>query len=388
MRPLLLLRPCAAQPGLCVAAGCSMRAHQIWSRDKNYKFQRRLLRWYSTHKRVLPWRNRPTPYRVWISEIMLQQTQVQTVLPYYERFIKRFPDVAALAAATEDEVLRYWAGLGYYSRARNLHRAANMIMQEYAGHFPRQLEDMLELPGIGRYTAGAIRSIAFNHPEPAVDGNVRRVLSRLHGIEKDAPEGFFWEQAASWVPADRASDFNQAVMELGALLCTPARPCCRACPARSLCQARRRGIQDRIPPPRAVRPPEEVELVVLVLEHRGRILTLCKPAESFIPGRWTLPLENLDPAGPPDAAARILLCRFNPKSLGLRECGFVRHSITHRRIFAHVFRAESDSAVLQVSRNQYRWISIQESKDLLTSSLFKKALQSALGFSEPPATSS
>jgi A/G-specific adenine glycosylase len=198
----------------------------MWDWEKTRNFQERLLHWYGRHKRELPWRSNPAPYRVWVSEIMLQQTQAKTVLPYYDRFFKRFPDIQSLARASEQEVLALWAGLGYYGRARNLHRAARQIVDDHGGVFPDKLEEILMLPGIGRYTAGAICSIAFNRPLPIVDGNVRRVIRRLHGIGRRIPESHFWNQASAWVPEGKTSAFNQAVMELGALVCLPHRPLC------------------------------------------------------------------------------------------------------------------------------------------------------------------
>jgi len=203
------------------------RIYQIWRREKTRKFQERILSWHRRHGRSLPWRRRPTPYRVWVSEAMLQQTQVQTVLPYYRRFLRRFPGIKALAAASEAEVTALWAGLGYYSRARNLHRAAGKIVAEHRGKFPDSKDSLLELPGVGRYIAGAVLSIVYGKAEPVVDGNVRRVIGRLHGLPDKAPDSFYWRQAAAWIPAGKASDFNQAVMELGALVCTPAKPLCR-----------------------------------------------------------------------------------------------------------------------------------------------------------------
>src|SRR5437867_3203528 len=236
--------------------------------EKTRKLRQLLLEWYALHKPDLPWRARREPYEIWISEIMLQQTRVQTVLPYYERFLRRFPTVRALAEAKEPEVISLWAGLGYYSRARNLHRAAKLIGERYQWNFPEKLAEIIELPGVGRYTAGAIASIAFNEPVPIVDGNVRRVISRLHGTESRPPEAYFWKTAKEWIPDGRAAEFNQAVMELGAVVCTPATPLCLKCPVRSLCEARKRGIQDKIPVRRAIPEARAVRLVMLVVEGK------------------------------------------------------------------------------------------------------------------------
>lgn len=356
-----------------------VRLYQEWPPAKIRNFQRLLLGWYEKNRRELPWRNRPTPYRVWVSEIMLQQTQVRTVLPYYERFMRRFPDVSALAGSSEEEVLKFWAGLGYYSRARNLHRAARRIVRDYGGRFPNNFEEILLLPGIGRYTAGAIHSIAFNKPQPIVDGNVRRVISRLHGIEKGAPEDFLWEQAAAWVPTDCPSDFNQAIMELGALLCVPAQPVCLLCPVHLLCEARRKGVQDRIPAPRTSRAAAAVELVMLVLGGKAGILMTTERVTTFIPGKWGLPVRTVELEDSPEAVAAKLARRIYGKPLELRECAPVRHGITYRRIFAHVFHAELDRVVFKLTSSSYRWIDLPDLEGFITSSLFRKALHSALG---------
>ncbi len=212
---------------------------------------RPLLAWFDRHKRDLPWRRTSDPYRIWVSEIMLQQTQVDRVIGYYERFIEAFPTVEALANAPLDDVLRLWEGLGYYSRARNLHAAAQTVVREHGGAFPRSYEALRALPGIGEYTAGAVLSIACGVPTPAVDANAIRVLARLFAIEGDASKGQvrrrITELALQVLPADRPGDFNQALMELGALICIPGRPGCLICPLTDACEARARGLQERIP---------------------------------------------------------------------------------------------------------------------------------------------
>ncbi len=324
----------------------------------------------------MPWRSRPSPYRVWVSEIMLQQTQVRTVLPFYERFLELFPDIRTLAEATEAEVLASWAGLGYYSRARNLHRAARKILQDSGGRFPQLLEDMLKLPGIGRYTAGAICAIAFNQPQPVVDSNVKRVILRLHGVAGGVPERFFWEWAAAWAHAERNSDFGQAVMELGALVCVHSRPLCQMCPVASLCEARLKGIQDQIPARRTARPAQEIDLVGLVLVCGSRILITRERTVPFIPGEWGFPLRSVKGIESPPEAARKLSRHICAKSPELRACALVRHGITHRRILVYVFGAQLDPAARRTCRGG-RWIGIEELDSYVTSSLFKKAFRSA-----------
>ena len=354
------------------------KLYQRWQREKTRKFQESLLNWYSRNKRKLPWRVSLDPYRIWISEIMLQQTQVQTVVPYYERFLKRFPNLEELAAAPQDEVLALWAGLGYYSRARSLHAAARIIIEKYEGKFPVMMEDILALPGVGRYTAGAILSIAMNQELPIVDGNVRRVISRLHAIDKDAPESFFWDQASSWIPEGRASDFNQAVMELGALVCTHSNPLCRVCPVDSFCQAKQLGIQDRIPVPRSARATESIRLVMLVLEQRNRILLSRQQKAEFLPGEWGLPTEILSNGASAEVLAQGLTRTLVSRASPLRARGTVRHSVTYRRILIHVFQAEVNGAAGKLLYSSgLRWVSRSSAELELTSSAYRKAMNCA-----------
>lgn len=338
-------------------------------------FQKSLLRWFVRHRRDLPWRRTPTPYRVWISEIMLQQTRVKAALPYYERFLKRFPDVRSLARASESDVLELWAGLGYYSRARNLHRAAVRIVDEHRGRLPHTFEDLVSLPGIGRYTAGAILSIAHNKPAPIVDGNIRRLICRLQGITRRPAEGVFWHSAAEWTPADRASEFNQALMELGALICLPSSPSCEKCPVSDLCEARRRGIADRIPATRTRRRCQSVHLVLLVVECRGHILLYEGHAADFVPGRWGLPSARVGTRSEAHRAARILAQRALGTTVPLKEAGVVSHTITYRRIRAQVFHSIlSRRSSLSSQGGGHEWTGRSEAGRFLTSSLYRKAL--------------
>jgi A/G-specific adenine glycosylase len=350
-------------------------ANGIWDGDKVRRFQHRLLAWYEAQRRDLPWRTDPNPYRVWISEIMLQQTQVRTVLPYYERFLARFPDLKSLAGASEPEVLSLWAGLGYYSRARNLRLAARKIMRDFNGRFPDRIEDLLKLPGIGRYTAGAIHSIAFNSPQPIVDGNVKRVISRLHGIQGGAPESFFWKQAEAWVSRVRPADFNQAVMELGALICTHRKPGCRHCPVLRYCEARKRGIQDRIPASRAGRATENVELVMLVLERAGKLLVCDKGALPYIPGPYALPAALLKKGDSPEDTARKLARRILGVSTRIGSETRINHAITYRRLVAHAFYANIDPRRKNLpAPPDHKWIARSELDRFITSALYRKAL--------------
>jgi len=257
-------------------------------------FSRRLLIWYGRQKRQLPWRQTGDPYRIWISEIMLQQTQVDTVIPYYHRFLKAFPDVRALARAPLEDVLKAWENLGYYSRARNLHAAAKMIAREFNGQIPDTVEEIRKLPGIGPYSAGAILSIAYGKPLPAVDGNVRRILSRLFALRKpvhDAREQKeLFELALSLVPEKHAGDFNQALMDLGATVCKPKNPDCPACPVAKLCLACQTGLQDVLPLTRKTpRIPHRQAAAAAIRNSEGKLLVVRRPATGLLASLWKLP---------------------------------------------------------------------------------------------------
>lgn len=257
-------------------------------------FPGRILAWYDRHGRKdLPWQQNPTPYRVWVSEIMLQQTQVTTVIPYYERFMQRFPDVRALADAAEDDVLHHWSGLGYYARARNLQKAARIIRDEYAGEFPAEFEAVASLPGIGRSTAGAILSLALNQRHAILDGNVKRVLSRHAGIEgwpgTSSVEKALWSCAEERTPSRRVANYNQAMMDLGATLCTRTRPACAICPVAGDCVARIENRQHELPgrKPRKETPLRRTEM--LLLELNGAVLLEKRPPAGIWGGLWSFP---------------------------------------------------------------------------------------------------
>ncbi|MWC30323.1 A/G-specific adenine glycosylase [Paenibacillus sp. MMS18-CY102] len=260
-------------------------------------FGRELLGWYDMVKRVLPWRQNRDPYRVWVSEIMLQQTRVDTVIPYYERFMARFPTVQALAEAPEEDVLKHWEGLGYYSRARNLQAGAREVVSQYRGIVPDDAAAVASLKGVGPYTAGAIMSIAFNRPEPAVDGNVMRVLSRFWELEDDiakpATRVRIEKLARSIIPEGRAGDFNQALMELGALVCTPKSPGCLTCPVMQHCAGRLAGKELVLPIKTKAKPPRpEHRLGVIVAgsgEHVGQVLVRQRPDTGLLAKMWELP---------------------------------------------------------------------------------------------------
>ena len=262
-------------------------------------FAEPLLKWYRQNRADLPWRRHPGPYQVWLSEVMLQQTQVETVIPYYQRFIRAFPTIEALAAAPLDEVLKRWEGLGYYSRARNLQRAARVIMSQHGGKLPSTVADLLQLPGIGPYTAGAIASIAFARAAPVLDGNIIRVFARLLDLDEDvaqsATQKKLWRIAADWLPASDAGDYNQALMELGQRLCRPRNPLCPACPIQSHCRAWSAGAQN-LRPRRSQRAPKPHYDVCagLIRDERLRLLIAQRPLDGLLGGLWEFPGGKLE----------------------------------------------------------------------------------------------
>jgi A/G-specific adenine glycosylase len=306
-----------------------------------------LLAWYDRHRRDLPWRAAggviPDPYRVWLSEIMLQQTTVTAVAPYFDRFLARWPNIEALAAATLDDVLKSWAGLGYYARARNLHACAQAVVQRHGGRFPAAEADLAELPGIGPYTAAAIAAIAFGARTAAVDGNVERVVARLFALEQELPAAKpeIRELAAGLVPARRPGDFAQAMMDLGATICTPKRPACAICPWMKACRARRRG--DPATFPRRARKPEGLlrrGAAFVALRADGFVLMRSRPPQGLLGGMTEVPTTEWTHDFAADQALREApqLGRARPK--WRRLPGSVRHVFTHFPLELAVYRAE------------------------------------------------
>lgn len=295
-----------------------------------------LLAWFDGCLRDLPWRRDSDPYRVWVSEVMLQQTRVETVIPRYERWLERFPTLSALADAGVDDVLAEWEGLGYYSRARNLHAAARVVRDSLGGGIPDTAEGLRELPGVGEYTAGAVASIAFDRPEPAVDVNARRVLSRLFDLLAPTASALR-ERAAALIPANRPGDFNQALIELGATVCKPRSPRCLDCPLASRCLARSRGtIADR--PGRPGRPAVPTfELgVAVVVSPRGRALMVRRPENGMLGGMWEFPARVVEHGELPGEAADRVAAALAPGAARARPLSAVSHAYSHRR---HVYRA-------------------------------------------------
>jgi A/G-specific adenine glycosylase len=306
---------------------------------------------------------------VWVSEIMLQQTRVETVAPRFERWMARFPTVAALAGAPLDDVLAEWAGLGYYARARNLHAAAREVAARYDGRFPDGAEAVRALPGIGRYTAGAILSIAFGAREPILDGNVIRVLARVHRIAGDpraAPaQKRLWALAAELVAGGDPSDVNQGLMELGATVCTPARPDCAHCPIAAHCGARRAGAQERYP--EASRPTKvtTLEQVSIALERRGKVLLARRPPSGLWGGLFELPCGEPRPDEPPvDAVRRIARERTGLTASAATTLTEFTHVLSHRRVTFRAFRAQASGRVHLTGYDDHTWATPIEARAL------------------------
>ncbi len=318
--------------------------------------RRRLLAWYGRHRRALPWRGTRDPYRIWVSEVMLQQTQVAAVTPYYRAFLARFPTLASLARARAADVLAAWAGLGYYRRARHLHAAARLVVREHGGRVPDRPETFGRLPGVGHYTAGAVLSIAFDHPLPALDGNVARVLARLEALPVTLrdPRGARALQtlAQALVPTRRPGDWNQALMELGATVCVPRAPRCPECPVRRWCRASALGRPEAFPPATARRAPVRVRRAVALIERRGRLLVVRREGP-LLAGLWEPPGVELGDGAPAGAALRAALADLGVRATLAPTGESVRHAITHRRIEAEVWRA-ADATVPRSAR--LRWV--------------------------------
>ena len=306
---------------------------------------RALLDWFDARFRDLPWRRDTDPYRVWVSEIMLQQTRVETVVPRFRRWLERFPSLAALADAGVDDVLAEWEGLGYYTRARNLHAAARVVRDSRDGRIPESATELRELPGIGEYTAGAIASIAFRRPEPAIDTNARRVLCRLFDLPEPSPRELR-ARAIGILPAHRPGDFNQALMELGATVCLPRRPRCAECPFAPDCRARRQGTIDARPRRGARRPVPTFRLGVAVSRApSGRVLLVRRVDRGMLGGLWQFPSRLVEPGETEARAARRVARALLPRIGRGRALAVVPHAYSHRvhEYHAFAFRVASES---------------------------------------------
>lgn len=348
-----------------------------------------LVDWYQREHRALPWREHPEPYAVWVSEVMLQQTQVETVVPYFLRWMTRFPDLVSLARADENAVLKEWQGLGYYSRARSLLRCAQVLAASGQETLPDTAEQLRRLPGIGPYTAGAIASIAFGRDEPLVDGNVNRVLTRLLALEGDPSKeplrSRLWQTARQLLVPGRAAEFNQALMELGALVCRPREPACTRCPLRRECAAHKSGATDRYPTPKLRAPATPVRMAAALCRRGAKVLLVQQPADAvWWAGLWTFPSTKLAEAESFRAAAKRavvdwtglgVIDRF-PDSAPQKS---IQHSVTRYRIelVLHAFERVSGSLTAQTG-SRARWLAVDALQETPMPAPHRKLARSAL----------
>lgn len=347
-----------------------------------------LLRWYTKHQRPLPWRQTKDPYAIWVSEVMLQQTQVATVIDYYRRWLERFPTVNALARASEDEVLHAWQGLGYYSRARRLLEGARYLVREHGQELPRTLSAWLNVPGVGRYTAGAVTSIAFGAKTPVVDGNVMRVLCRLYALEGNpqrAPlAAELWRRAEALLVTGAPGDVNQAMMELGATVCLPKAPKCGACPWRSRCRAHERGQPERYPElPERPKPTQVVMACGLVARGERVLLAQQPPDAARWASMWLFP--NLEVDAEPDAASALLRElgeRYGVRGRVLSKFGTFKHAVTRYRITLHAYACQVDGAGRP--RSGARWWSGAELGELALPAVHRRIASQWLAKSGSP----
>ena len=349
-------------------------------------FARALLAWYARERRDLPWRATKDPYRIWVSEIMLQQTQVATVIPYYARFLKRFPTLKTLALADREAVLKAWEGLGYYRRAAHLHEGARAVLARHAGRFPSDPEAVRALPGIGDYTAGAIRSIALGQDAALVDGNVARVLTRLAAIRQPPLESgtkkTLWALAVSLLPPGRAGDFNQALMELGALVCTPRAPACPSCPVAGFCRARREGLTDRIPARPARKALPRRRETIAVISRDERLYLHRRPEGGLLGGLWEFPAVP-DPGEA--ASQKLLAALFRRSGVRARPCGSLgrfRHTFTHFKLEVGVGVYEAAGKGREA--NARRWVDAATLDELPVTRLTRRIHEAWLKRQEAP----
>lgn len=336
------------------------------SRKSIKTLQTSLLTWYQEEKRRLPWRETEDPYPILVSEFMLQQTQVKTVIPYYTRWLKSFPTVQKLADATESRVLKHWEGLGYYSRARNLHRTAKMITERFQGKVPDTLKAILELPGVGRYTAGAVLSIAFDKKTPVLDGNVKRVLSRWFCLPENGgtpqSENRLWQVAEGILPEKSPGDFNQALMELGATVCLPKNPLCLLCPTSASCQAQKKGVQEKFPPAKIKSTAKKIEVSAAVIYRNGKTYIQQRPKQGLMAGLWEFPGGKIEKNETPEDC----LHREIKEELGIKirikeKIMTIKHSYTQFRVTLHVYLCSHQAGKIRAtSCDQWKWVAAKE----------------------------
>lgn len=355
------------------------RAGTLCSETERKRIQQRVLRWFAKKQRPLPWRQTRDPYAIWVSEVMLQQTQAATVVPYYKRFLKAFPTVKALAKADLSRVLKVWEGLGFYVRARSLHRAARVVVDRFAGHLPDNLEALQRLPGIGRYTAGAILSIAYNQKAPVLDGNVKRVLSRLFALSQDPNRGktqdLLWNLAEGLVPRSHAGAFNQGLMELGATICTPKKPLCTKCPLKALCKAAASGFPENYPVRRSRKRIPHITAVGVVIRKNGRVLLRQRPAKGLLGGLWEFPnwtsREEVDHRR---ELQNLLRTERTTKAQVGQYLGSFDQAFSHFKLTLHVYLCHSYAGSIDG-----KWIPVKSLASLPMPRLHRRIANSLVG---------
>ncbi len=330
------------------------------------QISQRLLEWYKDHARGLPWRQEnPDPYAVLVSEIMLQQTRVETVIPYYERWMEHFPNLQSLAQAPLEEVLRYWEGLGYYSRARNIHRTAQILVHSHQGKFPQEVSQLQKLPGIGAYTAAALASIAFGQKIAAIDGNIRRVISRLFQIEEPVSLPETQEKikdlAQKCLPPDNTGDYNQALMDLGAMVCLPRSPKCAICPLTQFCQAYQNGKQNEIPVKISKKAIPSVIVTAAIIEDKDRVLIAQRPVNGLLGGLWEFPGGKIEDGETlSECLSREILEELGVQIEVGEPFGVYKHTYTHFKVVLHAFKAQIKDSQLPhpIQAEEIRWAPI------------------------------
>jgi len=351
-----------------------------FSTAQKQQLRGQLLKWYSTHARDLPWRRSRDPYRVWISEIMLQQTQVATVGAYFDRFVRAFPNVQSLAAAEEADVLRLWEGLGYYRRARQLLAAARQLADAYGGRFPDEAVELQQLPGIGRYTAGAIASIAFNRRAPILEANTIRLLSRLVAFRGNphtqAGQRPLWHVAEEILPQKRVAEFNQALMELGSLICTPSEPKCHACPLAAVCAAQAAGVQSEIPIAKPRQVYTDLREAAVIVRKNGSVLVRQCAADERWAGLWDFPRFAVEADGPLFARTEIAAKVASQTGIKCSPGGLLKtmkHGVTRYRITLDCYQATYMSGRVRASQSAaVRWLPVRELPSLPLSTTGRK----------------
>lgn len=369
--------------------------------DTKSYFSAELLSWYRSVRRDLPWRRSRDPYHIWVSEIMLQQTRVETVIPYFNRFVERFPTIGELAAAAEEDVLKHWEGLGYYSRARNLQSAVREVAEKYGGEVPASKEAVSALKGVGPYTTGAILSIAFNQPEPAVDGNVMRVLSRYFCLEDDIAKPSTRVKmealAAELIPEGAAADFNQALMELGALVCTPKSPGCLTCPVMVHCAGRQAGKETELPVKTKAKPPKPVYRLAVFVEgegeQAGKLLVRQRPKDGLLARLWELPhveAPNMAVWASASEAAVWLKGALAAENVAVEPVAKVaeaEHVFSHLHWYVNVWNARltegaavglmcgGDAGASLANGCEYRWIGADDFDSLAWPKVFRTLVE-------------